>query len=156
MRRSSGILFLANSQKRKGNINLCIQKMYISKKYPYAKCKIIDMGNCLQCNLSLQPTALSPKYSVKVIYFVNSTPAVYVRELLKKTGLPHVYKGNKLCLYYPGSGEWNHRSILADTIIPWASEWLFYYELWSITGEWHGGGKHAEDKEAISEQTRDK
>jgi hypothetical protein len=31
--------------------------------------------------------------------------------------------------------------LLADTILPWTSEWLFYYELWSVNGyEWLGGG----------------
>jgi hypothetical protein len=29
---------------------------------------------------------------------------------------------------------------IADTIIPWTSEWLFFYELWLASGEWHGGG----------------
>jgi hypothetical protein len=40
---------------------------------------------------------------------------------------------------------------IAETIIPWTSEWLYFYELWVFTGEWHGGG-HApgsdEDKTA--------
>ena len=31
---------------------------------------------------------------------------------------------------------------LATTIVPWCSEWLFYYELWLATGEWLGGGVH--------------
>jgi hypothetical protein len=29
---------------------------------------------------------------------------------------------------------------IADTLVPWASEWLFDYELWLATGEWYGGG----------------
>ena len=32
---------------------------------------------------------------------------------------------------------------IADTIIPWTSEWLFFYELWLATGgEWLGEGEH--------------
>jgi len=30
--------------------------------------------------------------------------------------------------------------LIADTIIPWASEWLFHYEIWKVTKTWHGGG----------------
>ena len=30
--------------------------------------------------------------------------------------------------------------LIAETIVPWASEWLFYYEIWKGTGEWYGGG----------------
>ena len=46
-----------------------------------------------------------------------------------------------LCLYDYRDDEWGpHRSI-ADTIIPWASEWLFFYEAWLATGKWSGGGR---------------
>ena len=31
---------------------------------------------------------------------------------------------------------------IADTIVPWACEWLLHYEIWLATGEWHGGGEH--------------
>lgn len=27
----------------------------------------------------------------------------------------------------------------------WASEWLFFYEVWLATGTWLGGGLHSED-----------
>ena len=29
-----------------------------------------------------------------------------------------------------------------ETIVPWASLWLYYYEVWHATGEWLGGGEH--------------
>ena len=25
-----------------------------------------------------------------------------------------------------------------ETIIPWTAEWLVFYELWQLTGEWYG------------------
>ena len=37
-------------------------------------------------------------------------------------------------------GEWNPTMLLSRTIVPWASEWLLFYELWVITGVWLGGG----------------
>ena len=52
--------------------------------------------------------------------------------------LPHVYRGERLCLCYPG--EWKSSQHIARTIIPWASEWLLQYEFWVATGDWHGGG----------------
>jgi len=42
---------------------------------------------------------------------------------------------------------------IADTIIAWASEWLFFYELWLATGEWHGGG-HDPTSSKAEETTR--
>jgi hypothetical protein len=29
---------------------------------------------------------------------------------------------------------------LSETIIPWLSLWLTFYEMWRVTGEWDGGG----------------
>jgi hypothetical protein len=31
--------------------------------------------------------------------------------------------------------------LIADSVVPWASEWLFFYEIWLPSGEWHGGGE---------------
>lgn len=30
--------------------------------------------------------------------------------------------------------------LLADTILPWTSEWLLHYELWLVMGRWAGSG----------------
>jgi hypothetical protein len=27
-----------------------------------------------------------------------------------------------------------------ESIVPWTSLWLYYYEIWHATGEWLGGG----------------
>ena len=67
---------------------------------------------------------------------------------------PHLYLGGDLCLYLPGSGEWYPDKPVAATILPWASLWLYYYEIWLATGEWLGGGVHpvdSKDKKALSE-----
>lgn len=52
--------------------------------------------------------------------------------------LPHVYPGEELCLCYPW--EWDESQLIAHTVVPWASEWLFHYEIWKATGTWCGGG----------------
>ena len=56
--------------------------------------------------------------------------------------VPHMYGQRELCLFHPDKGEFSLRSALAHTLIPWCAEWLFYYEVWRATGEWHGGGEH--------------
>lgn len=95
----------------------------------------------------LQPTPASDRYTVKIQYSLSDVPNVWVisPQLLERpTGekIPHVYGGNRLCLYLPGSGEWERTKLIAETIVPWASLWLYYYELWHATGEWLGGGIH--------------
>ena len=93
---------------------------------------------------------LSPKYLIKVVYHRESHPNVYVLDpkpltLAKgETRLKHVYNTEKqhLCIYYKRAKEWDESQFIADTIIPWTSEWLLHYEIWVATGIWHGGGIH--------------
>lgn len=95
------------------------------------------------------PTTLSQSYKVKVTYALGLSPDCYVlspklRSRSNGQKIPHTYTENCLCLYLPNSGEWTPQMFIANTIIPWASLWLFYYEIWQATGEWLGGGKHPE------------
>ena len=65
---------------------------------------------------------------------------------------PHIYFNKadphppRLCLYDPKERYWNPEEYIAETIIPWASDWLFFFEAWLATGEWEGGGRHPERK----------
>jgi hypothetical protein len=67
--------------------------------------------------------------------------------------LPHVYFNppdltlSPLCLFDPTKGEWSHDDLLAATTVPWAADWLACYEGWLATGRWHGGGRHAANKD---------
>jgi len=89
----------------------------------------------------LQPTPLSVRYTVRIEATPNGRPQVTVisPELVESAReLPHVFRDGCLCLCFPW--QWDHTKPIARTIIPWASEWLLYYELWKVTGQWHGGG----------------
>jgi len=93
----------------------------------------------------VQPTPRSVKYRLRITYQVGDFPRVHVTspKLVPREpdgALPHVYSGERLCLYLPGNGEWSRHKSIAMTIIPWAIEWLFHYELWHLTGQWSGGG----------------
>lgn len=94
---------------------------------------------------------MSIRYKIKVIY-KDFHPDVYLLEPKFDVGTrrpPHLYSFSqqKLCLYLPGKQDWSSSMNLADTIIPWACEWLFFYEMWLITGSWYGGGEHLEAKD---------
>lgn len=104
-------------------------------------------ANTLTWKYSLQPTPMSITYDVKLVYQLNQDPNVFITSpKLKfaegKKALPHVYDTDKqwLCLYYRKAREWNSTMLLVDTVIPWTAEWLFFYEIWSVTGIWNGGG----------------
>lgn len=104
------------------------------------KSKLIVIGN-------IKPTPLSCEYKIRLVYDINSKPDIEILEpeLTRNFNgekIPHVYPGNKLCLYFPPANEWNSSKLISKYIIPWISEWLLYYEVWLSTGEWLGGGIH--------------
>ena len=35
--------------------------------------------------------------------------------------------------------------LLGNSVLLWASVWLFFYEVWTVTGKWLGGGEHPEE-----------
>lgn len=105
----------------------------------------------LYCQMPIQPSLASQRYTVRLRYRNGRRPRVTVVDppLARRAGahaLPDVYPGDELCLYYPG--QWRHDMLLAATILPWTSEWLLRYELWLITGTWTGGGHSARGNDA--------
>lgn len=94
----------------------------------------------------LTPTEYSDSYDVLVDHQVGEDPLVYVPrpKLAIASGqdrLPHVYRLNTLCLFR-GNHEWHPSIPIAETLVPWSCEWLHYYELWLVDGDWHGEGQH--------------
>jgi hypothetical protein len=102
----------------------------------------------------VRPTSGSVVYTVRIEYRAGDAPEVTVlspKLVPREEGgrLPHVYPGDKLCLYTPNTGQWAPDMSLPHTIVPWISEWLFYYEVWHVTGEWLGDGTEPAPKETI-------
>lgn len=67
-----------------------------------------------------------------------------VRMLCSKSAGMCEFEGCNKRLFFDG---------IANTIIPWTIEWLYYYELWLATGEWLGGGDHPEIGKPKTEDT---
>lgn len=133
---------------KKHAIPLIVQAYKLQSYFPDSKHSISQ--NILVWRGYLQPTDLSIKYLIKVVYQREKYPNVYVLEpkplILPKgeTKLKHVYDTDKqhVCIYYRKAKEWDETKFIAGTIIPWTSEWLLHYEYWVATGVWHGGGIH--------------
>lgn len=96
------------------------------------------------------PSPLSDTYRLKITYALGKSPKAYIvspKPLPLADGakrLPHVYNYSsgkqQLCLYLPGAGEWLPSMVIANTIVHWAVQWMYYYEIWVSTGKWMGGG----------------
>lgn len=94
-----------------------------------------------------QPTPSSEVYHFRLKYQLNKVPEITITDPplkpnFKGEKVPHVYPGLKLCLYKPGYGEFTSGKFLSKTVIGWISTWLYYYEIWHVTGDWLGGGEH--------------
>lgn len=79
-------------------------------------------------------------------YVMVAEPKLQPRPGGTYAAIPHLIfdqndpEGSGLCLFDPEGGEWSPARLIAETTIPWASEWLLYYELWHLTGEWLAPG----------------
>jgi hypothetical protein len=129
---------------RKG-IPALIQIEAIKEAFPEAKTKMIKWGH-YEVIVSLNPKNFSRTYDVKIVITEFGAQVYVVNEVLEiaksRKKLPHVYshENQQLCLFSVSQKEWNSKQLIIKTLIPWASEWLFYYEIWLINGDWLGGG----------------
>lgn len=87
---------------------------------------------------SLQPTQYSPKYNIRIVHKRSRSPRVYVEGHKLDRASKHLYEDGALCLYWPKEWRWSSSARLAETIVPWASLWLYFYEIWEACGEWLG------------------
>lgn len=100
---------------------------------------------------TLRPRA--KPYSIMIFWWPKKFDRPYVvicepkiKPIAGKTfcQIPHlIYNAEKpelsgLCLFDPDGNEWSDASLIADTTVRWTSEWLLYYELWHLLGEWLG------------------
>lgn len=111
-------------------------------------------SGCLEWRFRATPTPLSRIYGARLECASNRSPRVYIEtpDLVLLAGgkkLPHVYEQSptRLCLYLPRTYEWQPWMRLDQTIVPWTSLWLFYFEDWLSEGEWRGGGEHPEPQD---------
>lgn len=99
--------------------------------------------NSIEWRGTITPAALSDTYLVSVAYQIPLRPKIRILEpelrlFPGKTKLPHVFSDGTICVHL--HEEWNARMIIAETIIPWIPQWLYFYEVWQFTGEWEGKG----------------
>lgn len=136
-------------------LQLVEQKALIEIKYPDSDTSI--KNGILYWRGIVKPTAFSKEYQLKMEYRMGKYPKMwlYVEDMNEQLThvIPHHYsidldnKMIELCLFKPRLKEWMKHYPLSETIIPWAIEWTYYYEIWKVTGEWKGGGDHPTDKD---------
>lgn len=98
----------------------------------------------------VQPTPETTTYQLRIDMELRLTPSVRVLSPSLKPNdcglLPHVYDDGTLCVSQ--AGDWRRGMLLTESLIPWACEWLTYYELWLATELWYGDGSDRLDTES--------
>lgn len=132
---------------RRKDHRLSEQLFRLRQLYPEAKVYI--KRDVLYWDGYLRPTAMSDTYHIQISYKKRYRPKVLLSgdnvRGFDKGNFPHQFKLDsehkmaQICLHL--NGEFNSYMFIADTIIPWTVEWLYFYEIWLATGEWHGDKK---------------
>lgn len=141
--------------------SLVCQKIKLQKKYSCGVCEI--RRGILYWDGWLCPTPVSMKYHVQMQYKKGKRPiALLLGRNLKGLNIrdfPHRFISHKgkqgiadqyavrMCLHL--NCEFTGIMWLADTIVPWTMEWLYFYEIWLAIGKWCGGGVHVYKKKGL-------
>lgn len=126
-------------------------------EFPNCSCKLIPNGY-FTVSTHIQASPQSEDHLVQFKCAKRSI-SVYVFGLglshdnLQK--IPHIFTSDSniledkasICLYYNRGEkkEFVFGDPLNKTIIPWTQEWLYFYDLYKITGHWYVGGKSHEN-----------
>jgi hypothetical protein len=124
------------------------EQRLLREKFPFLNSRISGLE--LTCRGRIQPTEHCPNYRIEIRYAPWNSPEVRVIDpKIKFTQGAHMYHNDTLCLFDWHEQLWQKNWHLHETIVPWAAEWLLYYELWLLTGKWLG--KSAEHSKSNSD-----
>jgi hypothetical protein len=123
-----------------------LNKLYPDFRYSWKRGQYVITG-------TLQPTEHSPKYQIEITCKQSMTPQTKVLDPLLEKNTPHVFRDKgTLCLFHKNDFQWNEKKKIAETILPWTSAWLYFYEVWLETGIWFGEEyphQYSEEKQSM-------
>lgn len=134
---------------RKTNISIPMQKCYLLIKYK----KLLIKDNSsrkIDMDFLIKSTNTNMEYTIKIKYdSIYDIPKVFLLNHNLPTNIdesiPHIYGSHKikekeylrLCPFYPKE-DWDNKLIIANTVFLWAIEWIYFYEIWAVSGQWCG------------------
>lgn len=117
--------------------HLAFQKFQMAKHFPCFTCSI--QNRVLICTGEITPSEECDTYRIQIKLPAGMIPHVRILnpEIAPSTRI-HMYTSGDLCLYKPNEQPWKVSDYIHKKIVPWIAEWLVYYELFKITGQWLG------------------
>jgi hypothetical protein len=138
----------------KTDLNVARQRLELERDFPDGQYQM-RQGRIVG-TIRLQPTTFCAVYKVRITYSPGARPEIEVLSprLVPRGGerIPHTFDGDRPCLHL--QEEWRGDQSIATTIVPWLSEWLYYYETHHATGKWLGGGHQFRPKSRSSPSNR--
>lgn len=136
---------------RRTDVNLPLQALSLSRAFPRGAIRLSAQRLVWEC--AVRPAPTCSEYIVRLEAGPAKMPSIYVQdpELVPNGDglLPHVYEDGSLCV--SKFGDFHPGMLFVDSIVPWTSEWLIFYELWRATGLWFGDGADQLDEDAQSQ-----
>lgn len=127
--------FLKNNKQKYRKIVL--EKELLKKVFPFLKTEI--KGIKLICRGWIRTYDESEHYRIEIEYEPWNSPVTHIIEpIIELNARAHMYPDGGLCLFDWREQRWQDNWHLHETIIPWIAEWLVFYELFCLTGIWHG------------------
>ncbi len=133
---------------RKTSISIPMQKCYLLIKYK----KLLIKDNSsrkIDMDFLIKSTNTNMEYTIKIKYdSICDVPKVFLLNhhlpIYEET-IPHIYGTRKikskeyliLCPFHPKT-DWDNKLIIANTVFLWAIEWIYFYEIWAVSGQWCG------------------
>ena len=116
--------------RKKNFLPIVYQDRMIRQLFPQF---IMVKGNHIKATWEgeLQPDKEMRKHKVIIEYKLGENPKVSIPTWVGKS--KHKYKEDLLCLYYKNWQNWNGHKLIANTIIPWISQWLLFNEFYKLT-----------------------
>lgn len=115
--------------------------------FPWLRCSL--KRNEIIWTGTFRPFALSKQYTVQIQSEIGRRPKVRVLapSIISAPNRNHTFDDGSLCLHL--NEEWSSRFFIADVLVPWLVEWLFFYETWLVTDKWYGGGHGEEIQDSV-------
>lgn len=108
---------------------------FITCHYRYPKGK-----RTLICNGYYDQLGVRYEYEIQ---YDGTIPSVYITNPVIPYSFDcHMFSDGKLCLYYSPEEPWGHDKHLYSHIVPWVHEWILYYEIYKLSGQWEHPAVH--------------
>ena len=132
---------------------LVLEKKVMEQLHPQFYTQFVD-GDKLAWIGDLVSQYSGEKYSVCLVYS-ETFPSTGIDAFILEPTLDwngrnpvHIYKNQKLCLFYPGDRSWETNTTGA-TVVGWVAAWYFCYETYRHVGLWPGRAADAQDIEWV-------